>query len=214
MLTRQLSTTDPVGAPAPALRRPAALVTAGALGVAGTTALEVLTSPYSPTVAAYPLNGPVHLAKVAAVLIFTTGLLVLASRLRPWLGRLGAGAMGAVGLAALGAVPYSLAEATLDSGLSPAVANDRLDAIYADHFWIAGAGMVALPVILLSVITLAVVALRRRALPAWAPITSLLAIPAAVLAGIAGDAGLPVPHPPTWLFLGLSAYGIALLRRR
>ena len=116
-------------------------------------------------------------------------------------------------LAALGAVPYSLAEATLDSGLTPAAANDRLDAIYADHFWIAGAGMVALPVILIGIVTLAVVVLRRRVLPAWAPIVSLLAIPVAVLSGVAGDAGIPLPHPPAWLFLGLSAYGIALLRR-
>jgi hypothetical protein len=54
--------------------------------------------------------------------------------------------------------------------------------------------------------------LRRRALPRWAPVVSLLAIPVAVLAGVAGDAGLPVPHPPAWLFLGLSAYGVALLR--
>jgi hypothetical protein len=194
------------------MRRPATLVTAGALAVAGTTALEVLTSPYSPAVRFYPLNGAVHVGKVAAVLILTAGLLLLSTRLRSRLGRVGTGAMGAVGVAALGAVPYSLAEATLDGGLSPAAANDRLDAIYADHFWIAGAGMVALPVILLGIVTLAVVVLRRRVLPAWASVTSLLAIPAAVLAGIAGDAGLPVPHPPTWLFLGLSAYGIALLR--
>jgi hypothetical protein len=196
-----------------AIRRPAALVTAGALGVAVTTALEVVTAPYSPAVRALPLNGPVHLAKVAAVLVLTAALLVLASRLRPRLGRVGAGAMGAVALAALGAVPYSLAEATSDSGLTPAAANDRLDAIYADHVWIAGAGMVALPVILTGIVTLAVVVLRRRVLPAWAPIVSLLAIPVAVLSGVAGDAGIALPHPPAWLFLGLSAYGVALLRR-
>jgi hypothetical protein len=217
MPTRPTSTlppaTAPVPAPDPALRRPAALVTAGALGVAGTTALEVLTSPYSPAVRFYPLNGAVHVGKVAAVLVLTAGLLLLASRLRPRLGRMGTGAMATVGVAALGAVPYSLAEATLDGGLSPAAANDRLEATYADHFWIAGAGMVALPVILLGIVTLAVVVLRRRALPAWAPITSLLAIPAAVLAGVAGDAGIPAPHPPTWLFLGLSTYGFVLLRR-
>ena len=214
MPTRQTLPTiaDPVPAADPAVRRPATLVTAGALGVAATTALEVLTSPYSPAVAAYPLNGAVHLAKVAAVLILTAGLLLLAGRLRPRLGRVGAGAMAAVGLATLGALPYSLAEATLDNGLTPDAANDRLEAIYADHVWIAGAGMVALPVILVGIVTLAVVALRRRAFPAWAPVVSLLAIPVAVLAGVAGDAELPVPHPPTWLFLGLSAYGIALIR--
>ena len=217
MLTRPTSTlptstTSAVPATGTAIRRPASLATAGALGVAGTTALEVLTSPYSPAVRYYAVNGAVHVAKVASVLVLTAGLLLLASRLRAPLGRMGAGAMGAVGLATLGAVPYSLAEATLDSGLTPAAASDRLDALYADHVWIAGAGMVALPVIVLGIVTLAVAVLRRRALPGWAPVVSLLAIPAAVLAGVAGDAELPVPHPPTWLFLGLTAYGIAVLR--
>lgn len=207
------TTTHDVPPLRPEIRRPAALATAGALGVAGTTALEVLTSPYSPWVRAYALNGALHVGKVFAVLVLTAGVLLLARRLRPLLGRIGAAAMGALGFAALGAVPYSLAEATLDGDLPPAVADDRLDAIYAEHFWIAAAGMVALPVILVGIVALAVVALRRRALPAWAPVVSLLTIPLALLAGVAGDAGLPVPHPPAWLFLGLSAYGIALLRR-
>ena len=217
MRTRPTSTLPTPSTPTPAvdraMRLPALLVAAGALGVAATTALEVLTAPYSPAVRAFPLNGAVHVAKVAAVLVFTAGLLLLATLVRPRLGRIGAGAMRAVAVAALGAVPYSLAEATLDGGLPPAVASDRLDAIYADHFWIAAAGMVALPVILLGLVTLGVVALRRHAFPSSAPVLSLLAVPVAVLAGVAGDAGLPVPHPPTWLFLGLSAYGIALLRR-
>lgn len=195
------------------IRPPAVLVAAGALGVAATTALEVLTSPYSPAVRAFPLNGAVHVVKVAALLAFTAGLLLLATRVRPRLGRIGVGIMRALAVAALGAVPYSLAEATLDGSLPPAAADDRLDAIYADHFWIAAAGMVALPVVVLGIVSLAVVTLQRRALPSWAPIVSLLAVPLAVLAGVAGDAGLPVPHPPAWLFLGLTAYGFALLRR-
>jgi hypothetical protein len=49
-------------------------------------------------------------------------------------------------------------------------------------------------------------------LPAWAPIASLAAIPVAVLAGVLGDAGWVLPHPPAWLFLGLAAYGPALAR--
>lgn len=76
------------------------------------------------------------------------------------------------------------------------------------------AGMIGLPLVLLGVVTLAVVTLRRRALPRWAPVVGLPAIPVAVLAGVAGDAGVPLPHPPAWLFLGLSAYGFAVLRSR
>ncbi|GAA3162538.1 hypothetical protein GCM10010531_12990 [Blastococcus jejuensis] len=194
-------------------RTPARLVALGGLGVAVTTALEVLTAPYSPAVRAYPVNGAVHTAKVIAVVAFVAGVLMLAARLREPLGRLGSAAMAVVGLATVGgAVPYSLVEAFLDPSLPPAEADQRLEAIYAEQTWIAGVSTVALPLVLVGLVTLAVVALRRRLVPAWAPIASLVALPVAVLAGIAGEAGLPIPHPPAWLFLGLSAYGIALLR--
>ena len=218
MSTRQPSTLPTTSAPVPfadpAFRRPATLVTAGALGVAVTTALELLTAPYSPVVRFYPLNGAVHVAKVVAVVAFATGMLMLAARLRDRLGSLGSTAMVVLGLATVvGAVPYSLAEAFLDGGLTPAAADERLEAIYAEHTWISTAAMIGLPLVVVGVVTLAVVVLRRRALPAWAPIAGLLSIPVAVLAGVAGEAGMPIPHPPTWIFLGLSAYGLAVLRR-
>ncbi|UOY02228.1 hypothetical protein [Blastococcus sp. PRF04-17] len=210
-------------APAPAtahpadtrpLRTPAALVTGGALGVAVTTALEVLTAPYGEAVVAYPLNGAVHLVKVAAAAAFVTGMLVLAARLRGRLGRGGVAALAAISLATLlGAVPYSLVEASLDRGLAPAAADARLEEIYAEQAWLPVAAVAGMLLLLVGVVTLAVVALRRRVLPRWAPLASLLAVPVAVLAGIADGAGLPVPHPPAWVFLGLSAYGLALLRR-
>jgi len=107
-------------------------------------------------------------------------------------------------------VPYSVAEATLDPGLSPQAADARLTAIHEAHPWIGVVASVALPVILVGIVVLAVVVLRHRLLPAWAPVVSLAAIPVAVLAGVLGDAGWAVPHPPAWLFLGLAAYGPAL----
>jgi hypothetical protein len=175
----------------------------------------MLTAPYSPTVTAYPLNGAVHVAKVVAALAFAAGFVLLARRLRDPLGRVGSVAMGTVGLATvLGAVPYSVAEASLDGGLTPAAADERLEAIYADHTWISTAAMIGLPLVVAGVVTLAVVTRRRRALPRWARAVSVLAIPGAVLVGVAGDAGVPLPHPPAWLFLGLSAYGFAVLRSR
>lgn len=219
MLTPSTTSTRPLGPASGTARRrlrvPAALAAGGALGIAVTTALEMLTAPYSPAVRAYPLNPAVHVVKVLAACAFAAGFVLLAARLRDRFGRVGAGAATVVGLATvLGAVPYSVAEALLDGSLPPAAADARLQSIYTDHGWIGGAGMIGLPLILIGVVTLAVVVLRRGALPAWAPITSLLAIPVAVLAGVAGNAGVPFPHPPAWLFLGLSAYGIALLRQR
>ena len=197
----------------PSRRATAVLITAGALGVAVTTALEVLTAPYSPVVRAYPLNGAVHAVKVATALLFAAGMLCLAAGLHREGARIGAAAaVTLAGATAAGAIPYSIAETSLDPGLNPAAANGRLEEIYALHAWIGTTASIALPMILLGILTLAVVTLRRHLVPLWAPIASLAAIPVAVLAGLLGEAGWAVPHPPAWIFLGLTAYGPALLR--
>ena len=192
-------------------RGTAVLITAGALGVAVTTALEVLTAPYSPVVRAYPLNGAVHAVKVATALLFVAGMLGLASTLRHEGARVGAVAAGTLaGATAAGAVPYSVAEASLDPRLDPAAANAALDEIYAAHTWIGTTASIALPLAVIGVVTLAVVVLRRRLLAPWAPIAALVAIPVGALAGVLGEAGWALPHPPAWIFLGLAAYGPAL----
>jgi hypothetical protein len=181
--------------------------------VAVTTALEMLTAPYSPAVSAYPLNGAVHVLKVVAALAFVAGLVALARQWRARGERLASIAAAAMALGtAAGAVPYSGAEALLASDLSPAAADRRLDGVYLDHPWIGVVASAALPLVLLSLVALAVVALRHRLVPAWAAYASLAGIPVAVLAGLAGEAGWAVPHPPAWIFLGLAAYGPALLR--
>jgi hypothetical protein len=195
-------------------RSSALLITVGALGIVLTTALEVLTAPYSPSVSAFPLNPAVHVAKVVAVALLVVGLAGLARVLAGAGARAGAWAAGVLAVAAaVGAVPYSVVEATLDGGLDPAVADGRLEQIHAEQAWIGTTASVALPVTVLAAVVLAVVLLRRRLLPVWAPIASLVAIPVAVLAGVLGEAGWSLlPHPPAWLFLGLAAYGPALAR--
>ena len=192
-----------------------ALITIGALGVAATTALEVLTAPYSPAVSAYPLNGPVHVAKVAAIVVLVAGLagwarsLARAGRRAP---AIAAGVLAAGTV--IGAVPYSVVEATLDGGLSPAAADARLERIYADNEWLVAASSAVLPLTVLALVALGVLVLRFRLLPASAPVASLAMVPVAVLAGVLNGAGVAVPHPPAWLFLGLAAYGWALSRVR
>jgi hypothetical protein len=196
------------------LRTSAALIAAGGLAVAVTTALEVVTAPYGEAVSAYPLNGVVHLVKVAALLAWALGMIVVVVQVRPRLGRIGAAAAAVLVAATLAAaVPYSLVEASLDPSLDPSVADARLNAWYDRNPWVGGLASVALPLILLGTITFAVVVLRRRVLPAWAPAASLAAIPVAIAAGVVGEVtGLPLPHPPAWLFLGLACYGLALRR--
>jgi hypothetical protein len=194
--------------------RTAVLITAGGLGIAATTALEVVTAPYSPLVTAYPINGVVHVVKVLAAIVFVAGMLGWSAALRRRGERVAGLAAGVLAGATLaGAVPYSVVEATLSPGLSPAAADARLNEVYDEQVWIGTVASIALVLILVTLVTLAVVVLRHRLLPAWAPAVTLAAIPVAVLAGVLGGAGWAVPHPPTWIFLGLAAYGPALARR-
>lgn len=191
-----------------------ALIAGGALGIALTTALEVATAPYSAHVVAYPLNAAVHLVKVLAVATFVAGMAVYLVRSRERLGVIGSIAAGALALGTvLGGLPYNLAEVSLDPALTPTVANDRLEAIYTAQPWIGEVAGAMLPVVLLAIIVFGIVAFRRRLFHAWAPAVSLGMIPVAIAAVILAEgAGLPLPHPPAWLFLGLTAYGLSGLR--
>jgi hypothetical protein len=191
------------------------LITVGALGVALTTALEVVTAPYSPDVRAYSLNGPVHAAKVVAIVVLVVGLAGWAGELARAGQRATATALCVLAAGTLvGAGPYSVVEATLDGGLTPAAADAELERIYAEHGWLVASSSAVLPVTVLALVAVAVLVLRRRLLPAWAPLTSLAMVPVAVLAGVLNGAGWAVPHPPAWLLLGLAAYGWALTRDR
>ena len=196
------------------LEHPHRLVAAGALGITLTTAAEVLTAPYSAHVMLFELNPAVHAIKVLAALVFVAGMLAMASRYRASLGRAGVGAT--VGLAvatAMGAIPYSVAETTLDPTLTPAQAAAWLDTAYqAQLVWIGHLASVGMLLILVGLVTLAAVVTRRRLLPRWRPLVSLAAVPLGVLAGVLGETtGLPVPHPPAWVFLCLGiAYAAPL----
>jgi hypothetical protein len=196
------------------LALPHRLVSAGALGIALTTAAEVLTAPYSDRVILFGLNPAVHAGKVVAALVFVAGMLALAARYRAALGRVGLGA--AVALAAgatMGAIPYSVAEATVEPSLSAAEADAWLDTAYAAQLaWIGHFASVGMLLILVGLITLAVVVLRRRLLPRWRPLLSLAALPLGLLAGVLGETtSLPIPHPPAWVFLCLAiAYAAPL----
>lgn len=192
---------------------PRFLIGSGAIGIAATTAAEVVTAPYSAHVVAYPLNPAVHVLKVVAILVFTTGMFTFVARNGQALGRVGSVAAGALGIATLAAaLPHSIVEATLDGSLAPAAANAELNAAYAAQPWIGDVAGMMLPVVLLSIVAFGVVALRRQLFAAWAPIVSLAAIPVAIAAAFIAEAtGLPLPHPPAWLFLGIAPYGMAPL---
>lgn len=183
---------------------PHRLVAGGALGIAVTTAAEVLTAPYSPHVSLFGLNPAVHAVKVLAAIAFVLGMCALATRHRAALGPVGVGAAAALAAGTtFGAVPYSVVETTLDPGLSPVEAAAWLEAAYGSRLaWVGYLAAAGLLLVLVGLVTLAVVALRRRTLPRWRPLLALAAIPAGVLSGVLSETtGLPVPHPPAWVFL-------------
>lgn len=196
------------------LAYPHRLLAVGAVGIALTTAAEVLTAPYSAHVMLFELNPAVHAVKVVAALVFVAGMLALAARHRAALRRVGV--VAAMALAAgttAGAIPYSVVETTLSPRLGPAEAAAWLDAAYeAQLAWIGNLASVGMLLMLVGLVALAAVVLRRQLLPRWRPVLSLASIPLAVLAGVLGEsAGLPVPHPPTWVFLCLGiAYAAPL----
>jgi hypothetical protein len=195
------------------LTQPHRLLAGGALGVAVTTAAEVVTAPYSPFVSQLWLNPSVHVAKVLAVAVFVTGTLAVATQRRAALGRTGVIAAVALAVATtIGAVPYSLAEAALDPSGTPAAAAARLDAAYDGPLaWVGPLASAGMLLLVIGLVALALVVLRRRLLPRWRPLVSLGALPLGVLAGVLGEAGLAVPHPPTWVFLCLGvAYAAPL----
>ena len=196
------------------LAHPHRLLAAGALAIALTTAAEVLTAPYSAHAVLFELNPALHAVKVVAVVLFVAGMLALAARTRVALGRAGVGAAVALAVGTtMGAVPYSVVETRLDPSLSAAEAAAWLDAAYDKQLaWIGHLASVAMLLILVGLVTLAAVVLRRRLLSRWRPLISLAALPLAVFAGVlGGTTGLPVPHPPAWVFLCLGiAYAAPL----
>lgn len=196
------------------LAHPHRLLAAGAFGIALTTAAEVITVPYSAHVVLFELNPAVHVVKVLAALVFLAGVLALAARYREALGRVGVGAAVTLAVSTtMGAIPYSVVESRLDPDLTPAEAAAWLDAAYEGRLaWIGHLATVAMLFLLIGLVTLAAVVLRRRLLPRWRPLFSLAALPLGVLAGVLGaTTGLPVPHPPTWVFLCLGiAYAAPL----
>lgn len=195
-------------------QHPYLLCAAGALGIALTTAAEVLTAPYSAHPLLYELNPVVHAVKVVAAIVFVVGILGVAVRYRTALGRVGVGAAAALAAGTTaGAIPYSVVEWRLEPGLSPAEAAAWLDAAYEERLaWISHLAAVGMLLILVGLVTLAVVVLRRNLLPRWRPLVSLAALPLGVLAGVLGEStNLPFPHPPAWVFLCLGiAYAVPL----
>lgn len=160
-----------------------------------------------------PAAGPVHLASFVAFALFLPGLTGLFLAHRDRLGVVGGTAFVLTGLGFWCAV---LPHTVLDFGAIPSTVaalppEQAVDLVFGMYDAIGPVSAVALPLVVLGTLGLGVATWRARVLPRWAATAGLAAVPVAVLLGVLGAVGAPVPHPPFALFLGLAGYGVALL---
>ena len=189
------------------------ILLAGPLAAA-MTALELVTSPYNPYVWLYALDGPVHLAKYVAMLALLVALPAAFVMQRASAGRLGFVGLVLV-LAGLGiaGTPYNIVEMGLSPSLSIAEANAAWDALWSEATLLGVMGGIGLLATIVGIVSFALASRRGGGAFRRAGNASLIGL-AVGFATIFLGSLLPgvVPYGPTWILLGLAAYGLAVLR--
>jgi hypothetical protein len=190
----------------------AAIVTAAVTGAA-MTAAEIVTAPYNPHATLLAWDGPVHLVKYLAMLTLLVSLPAAFVVQRASAGRLGFAGLVLIlfGLGTAG-TPYNVLEMTLDPSQPIPALRATFDQLTSSGLLGVTAGIGFLGV-MVGIILFALASRRAGGVVRTAATVSLISLGVALLRVIAMDA-LPgvIPHPPTWMLLGLAAYGIAVLR--
>jgi hypothetical protein len=190
----------------------AAIVTA-AVTAAAMTAAEIVTAPYNPQGTLLALDGPVHLVKYLAMLALLVSLPAAFVVQRRTAGRLGFAGLVLIlfGLGAAG-TPYNVLEMTLD----PSRPIPALQATWnelTNNALLGAIGGVGFLGVIVGIVLFALASRRAGGTLRSAANVSLVGLGATFVRGLA-MAAMPgvIPHPPTWLLLGLAAYGVAVLR--
>ncbi len=186
----------------------------GATVGAVVTALELVTSPYNPYSSALWINPWLHMMKYVAMIVLILGLPAVFVRQREHAGILGFVSMLMVCLGiAFAGTPYNVMEWSLDPALSKEQAAATLDKLYSTTVIWGILGMPGFLSFLLGYLLLAIATLRAKVLPRWTAVFSLISFALGIASIFVGSA-LPglVPHPPAWLLLGLTGYGLVLIR--
>jgi hypothetical protein len=190
----------------------AAIVIAAITGAA-MTAAEILTAPYNPQATFLAWDGLVHLVKYLAMLTLLVSLPAAFVVQRATAGRLGFAGLVLIlfGLGAAG-TPYNVLEMTLDPS-QPITALQATFKQLSNTTLLGVAGGIGFLAVLVGIIFFALASRRTGGTLRSAANVSLIGLGAAFVRGLAMDA-MPgvIPHPPTWLLLGLGAYGVAVLR--
>lgn len=181
---------------------------------AAMSAVELVTSPYNPHVSLYALNGPVHLAKYVAVLALLVALPAAYVAQRTTAGRLGFVGLVLI-LAGLGlaGTPYNVMEMSLAPSLSIAEANAAWEALWSEATLLGVIGGIGFLGVIIGVVSFAIASRRADGAFRRAANASLIGFGVG-FASMFLEALLPglIPHSPTWILLGLAAYGVAVLR--
>lgn len=181
---------------------------------AAMTAAELFTSPYNPYVSLYALDGPVHLVKYVAMLALLVALPVAYVAQRPTAGRLGfVGLILILAGLSLAVTPYNVMEMSLTPSLSIAEANAKWEALWSEATLLGVMGGIGFLAVIIGVVSFAIASRRARGAFRRAGNASLIGFGLGFASMFLGSL-LPgvVPHGPTWILLGLAAYGIAVLR--
>ena len=181
---------------------------------AAMTAAELVTSPYNPYVSLYAINGPVHLLKYVAMLALLVALPAAYVGQRATARRLGfVGLILVLGGLGLAGTPYNVMEMSLSPSLSTTEANAAWEALWAEAMLLGIMGLVGFLAVIVGVVTFAIASRRAGGAFRRAGHASLIGLGVGVASMFLGSAfpGV-VPHPPTWILLGLSAYGVAVVR--
>lgn len=197
-----------------ALRRIAgtSIITAAVIAAA-MTAAEIITAPYNPQGTLVAWDGPVHLVKYLAILTLLVSLPAAFLVQRASAGRLGFAGLALIlfGLGAGGA-PYNILEMTLDPSQPIPALRATWDELTSSAL-LGAAGGLGLVAFLTGIIAFGLASRRAGGTVRVAALVSLVALGVGFLRLVIIDA-LPgvIPHPTTWIMLGLAAYGFAVLR--
>jgi hypothetical protein len=191
----------------------AVTIIAGSVVGALATAAELATAPYSPNVSLYEWNAAVHVIKYVAMLLLIIGLPVVLAVQVPKIGI--AALLGLFGIVAgigLAGTPYNVLEIAIDPSFGVPEARAFLDRANSAPVAYGLMAMIGFLSLIAGSITFGISSWRARVLPGWAPRLALLGLGIA----FAEDFFLPtslagvVPHGPTWILLGIAAYGAGL----
>jgi hypothetical protein len=189
------------------------LIVSAALTGAAMTAAEIITAPYNPLGTFLIWDGPVHLVKYLAMVTLLIALPAAFVVQRTSAGRLGFAGLVLIlfGLGASG-TPYNVLQMTLDPSLPVATLQATWDRL-TNNALIGAIGSIGFLAIVIGIIVFALASRRAGGVMRSAATVSLISLGVAFAQLFVMDV-LPalVPHPPTWLLLGLAAYGAAVWR--